>query len=86
MFWAIATTVFFALAALALLTGLMARLASGLTTAMIVGFGLLTWLPLLFSNPHSFVNWSESAETLAIAGSAWIVADYLSRRGLPPQV
>jgi uncharacterized membrane protein YphA (DoxX/SURF4 family) len=86
MFWAIATTVFFALAALALLTGLMARLASGLTTAMIVGFGLLTWLPLLFANPHSFVNWSESAETLAIAGSAWIVADYLSHRGLPPQV
>jgi hypothetical protein len=40
MFWAIATTVFFALAAIALLTGLMARLASGLTTAMIVGFGL----------------------------------------------
>jgi hypothetical protein len=47
---------------------------------------LLTWLPVLFANPHSFVNWSESAETLAMAGSAWIVADYLSRRGLPPQV
>jgi hypothetical protein len=51
MFWAIATTVFFALAAIALLTGPMARLVSGLTTAMIVGFGLLTWLPLLFANP-----------------------------------
>jgi hypothetical protein len=51
MFWAIATTVFFALAAIALLTGPMARLVSGLTTTMIVGFGLLTWLPLLFANP-----------------------------------
>jgi uncharacterized membrane protein YphA (DoxX/SURF4 family) len=80
MFWAIATTVAFALAAIALLTGLMALLASRLTTAMIVGFLLLTWLPTLFANPHSFSNWSESAETLAIAGSAWIVADFLNHR------
>jgi uncharacterized membrane protein YphA (DoxX/SURF4 family) len=80
MFWAVATAAAFALAAIALLTGLMARLASRLTTAMIVGFGLLTWLPALFADPHSFVNWSESAETFAIAGSAWIVADSLGHR------
>jgi uncharacterized membrane protein YphA (DoxX/SURF4 family) len=80
MFWAVATTAAFALAAIALLTGLMARLASRLTTAMIVGFGLLTWLPALFADPHSFVNWSESAETFAIAAAAWIVADFLGRR------
>jgi uncharacterized membrane protein YphA (DoxX/SURF4 family) len=80
MFWAIATTAAFAVAALALLTGFMARLACRLTTAMIVGFGLLVWLPALFANPHSFVNWSESAETLGIAASAWIVADYLGHR------
>ena len=77
MFWAIATTAAFALAAVALLTGLMARLASQLTTAMILGFGLLVWLPAVFGNPHSFVNWSEGTETLAIAASAWIVADFL---------
>jgi|GEM_PF-1054994 len=40
MFWAMATTAAFALAAIALLTGFMARLASRLTTAMILGFGL----------------------------------------------
>ncbi|MFZ0879091.1 MAG: hypothetical protein WA002_06325 [Candidatus Acidiferrales bacterium] len=80
MFWAIATTAAFALAAIALLTGFMARLASRLTTAMLVGFGLLVWLPLLFADPHSFLNWSESAETLAIAASAWIVADLLGAR------
>lgn len=82
MFWAIATTVAFALAAIALLTGSMAQLASRLTTAMLVGFLLLTWLPALFANPHSFQNWSESAETLAIAASAWIVADFLGHRRL----
>jgi hypothetical protein len=26
------------------------------------------------------VNWSEGLETLAIAASAWIVADFLGRR------
>jgi uncharacterized membrane protein YphA (DoxX/SURF4 family) len=81
MFWAIATTVAFALAAVALLTGFMALLASRLTTAMILGFGLLVWLPALFADPHNSVNWSESTETLAIAASAWIVADYLAHRG-----
>ncbi|MGA7858370.1 MAG: hypothetical protein WCA11_10615 [Terracidiphilus sp.] len=80
MFWAVATTVAFALAAIALLTGFKAGLAARLTAVMTVGFLLLTWLPLLFANPHSFENWSESAETLAIAASAWIVADYLSQR------
>jgi hypothetical protein len=80
MFWAVATTAAFALAAIALLTGFLAPLASRLTTAMIVGFELLTWLPLLFADPHSFENWSESAETLAIAASAWVVADFLDQR------
>ncbi len=80
MFWAVATTVAFALAAIALLTGLMARLAAQLTTAMIVGFELLTWMPTLFAHPHNLLNWTESMETLAIAASAWMVADYLDHR------
>jgi uncharacterized membrane protein YphA (DoxX/SURF4 family) len=78
-FWFIATTVAFALAAIALLTGFMALLASRLTAAMLLGFLLLVWLPALLADPHSFVNWSEGLETLAIAGSALIVADYLAR-------
>jgi uncharacterized membrane protein YphA (DoxX/SURF4 family) len=80
MFWAMATTAAFALAAIALLTGFMALLASRLTTAMIVGFGLLVWLPALFADHHSFMNWSEGTETFAIAASAWIVADFLRDR------
>lgn len=80
MFWAIATTAAFALAAIALLTGFMALLASRLNTAMLVGFLLLVWLPALFARPRSFVNWSEGLETLAIAASAWMVADFLGRR------
>jgi uncharacterized membrane protein YphA (DoxX/SURF4 family) len=80
MFWAIATTAAFALAGIALLTGILAVLASRLNTAMLVGFLLLVWLPALFANSHSFANWSEGLETLAIAASAWVVADFLGRR------
>jgi hypothetical protein len=78
MFWAVATTVAFALAAVALLTNRMALLATRLLTTMIVIFGLLVWVPLLLSDPHSHANWSETAETFAIAGVAWILADLLS--------
>jgi hypothetical protein len=77
MFWAIATTVLFALAALALLTTRMPLLATRLLTMMLVSFGLLVWVPLLFAAPHTHSNWSETAETFAIAGATWILADLL---------
>jgi hypothetical protein len=77
MFWAVTTTVLFALAAVALLTNRMALLASRLLTMMLVAFGLLVWVPLVLSDPHSHTNWSENAETFAIAGATWILADLL---------
>lgn len=80
MFWAVATTIAFALAAIALLSGRSALLASRLMTAMIVGFGLLIWLPRPFADPHNRINWAGNAENLSIAGAAWIVTDYLSRK------
>jgi hypothetical protein len=77
MFWAVTTTVLFALAAVALLANRPALLAARLLTVMVVGFGLLVWVPLILSDPHSHTNWSENAETFAIAGAAWILADLL---------
>jgi hypothetical protein len=77
MFWAVTTTVFFALAAVALLTNRKALLAARLLTVMLVSFGLVVWIPLLISDPHNPTNWSETAETFAIAGAAWILADIL---------
>src|SRR5216684_5363306 len=77
MFWAVATTVLFAVAAVALLTNRMALLATRLLTMMLVIFGLLVWVPLLLSDPHNHANWSENTETFAIAGAAWILADLL---------
>ena len=77
MFWAVATTIAFAMAAIALLSGRVALLAARLLTAMIVGFGFLVWLPAPFADPHKLINWAGNAENLAIAGSGWIVTDYL---------
>jgi hypothetical protein len=80
MFWAVTTTILFALAAVALVANRMALLAARLLTAMVVSFGLLVWVPLVISDPHSHTNWSEFAETFAIAGAAWILADLLGDR------
>jgi hypothetical protein len=80
MFWAVTTTVFFALAAVALLANRMALLAARLLTVMLVSFGLLVWIPLLLSDPHNHTNWSETVETFAIAGAAWILAYLLGER------
>ena len=77
MFWAVVTTAAFALAAVALLTNRMALLATRLLTLMLVMFGLLVWVPLVVSDPRNHPNWSEFAETFAIAGTAWILADLL---------
>ena len=82
MFWAVTTTVLFAFSAVALLANRMALLATRLLTMMLVMFGLLVWVPLLVSDPRNHTNWSETAETFAIAGTAWILADLLGEHRL----
>jgi hypothetical protein len=80
MFWAVATSIAFALAAFAILSGRSAFLASVLLTAMIIGFGVLIWLPACIIHPHEMSNWVENSINLAIIGSSWIVVDFLSKR------
>jgi uncharacterized membrane protein YphA (DoxX/SURF4 family) len=79
MFWAITTTVALALAAIAILSGRWALLASRLLTVMLIGFGLLVWLPAPVADPHKIINWAGNAQNLAITGAAWIVADFLAK-------
>ncbi|HEY1987294.1 MAG TPA: hypothetical protein VGG85_17895 [Terracidiphilus sp.] len=84
MFWAVTTSVLFTLAALALLADRMALRASRLLTLMVVSLGLLVWVPLVLSQVRSHADWSEIAETFAIAGAAWILADLLAGHRAPP--
>ena len=75
MFWAMLTTIAFALAAIALLINLHARLAARLMTLMLILFGVIVWIPLLVAHPEAHGNWSEFALTFLIAGASWMVAD-----------
>lgn len=77
-FWAVATTIAFALAGVSLLVRYKAFLASWLLTVMLLVFGVAIWIPMLIAQPGRLGNWSEGLETFAIAGSAWIVADFLA--------
>jgi len=78
MFWAILTTIAFALAAIAILINRQARLAVRLMTLMLALFGVLVWVPHLVANPKAHFNWSECALTFLITGAAWMVADLKS--------
>jgi uncharacterized membrane protein YphA (DoxX/SURF4 family) len=80
-FWAYATGIGFIAAGVAILTGVQARLAAILLTAMLASFAILVHTPMLLAGPSSRMNWSESAVNLAILGAAWVVADSLARPG-----
>lgn len=79
-FWAIATGVFYVLAGIAILSGVVATLAARLLTAMFIGYSLLIWFPRLFMNPHGHNVWAGNGVNLTMAGAAWVVADWLARR------
>jgi uncharacterized membrane protein YphA (DoxX/SURF4 family) len=83
MFWVVATAVCFLLAAAAILSGILAGLAARMLTVMIVGFGILGWLPRLFGAPHMHFMWSANAINLALAGAVWVVADAIRRSEQP---
>jgi uncharacterized membrane protein YphA (DoxX/SURF4 family) len=78
MFWAILTTVAFALAAVAILIDRQARRAMRLMTLMLALFGVLVWVPHVIAHPKAHFNWSECALTFLVAGAAWMVADLKS--------
>ncbi|HZL00911.1 MAG TPA: DoxX family membrane protein [Caulobacteraceae bacterium] len=79
VFWAYATGVGHIAAGLAILTGVRARLAAILLTAMYAAFTPLVHLPMLMADPSSHFIWSENALNIALTGAAWVVADSLAR-------
>ena len=78
MFWAILTTIAFALAGVAILINRQARLAMRLMTLMLALFGVLVWVPHLIAHPKAHFNWSECALTFLVTGATWMVADLKS--------
>ena len=75
IFWAILTTIAFALAAIAILMNRWARPAMLMMTLMLGLFGVLVWVPRLIARPQAHFNWSECVLTFLTTGAAWMVAD-----------
>jgi uncharacterized membrane protein YphA (DoxX/SURF4 family) len=78
-FWAYATGVGHLAAGVAILTGVQARLAAILLTAMYASFTPLVHAPMLLADPSSHFIWAENALNIALTGAAWVVADSLAR-------
>ncbi len=78
-FWAYATGAGHIAAGVAILTGVQARLAAILLTAMYASFTLLVHGPMLLADPSNHWIWTENAVNLALIGVAWVVTDSLAR-------
>jgi uncharacterized membrane protein YphA (DoxX/SURF4 family) len=73
-FWAYATGAGHVAAGIALISGICARPATMLLTAMFIIFAILVHAPRIVSDPHTHMNWAENAVNFALIGSAWVIA------------
>jgi uncharacterized membrane protein YphA (DoxX/SURF4 family) len=78
-FWAYATAAGHIAAGIAILSGICARTAAMLLTAMFVVFAILVHAPTIFTDPHTHFNWAENAINFALIGSAWAIAASLPK-------
>lgn len=79
-FWAALTGAGHLAAGLAILSGVLSRLAAGMLAAMMGSFALLLHLPRVVADPASQIEWTMLAIATTLAGAAWIV-----RAGLTPR-
>jgi uncharacterized membrane protein YphA (DoxX/SURF4 family) len=78
LFWAYATGVAHIAAGVAILSGILSRVAAYLLTVMFLVFQALVHAPLLMAAPTSHLSWVMNGINLALVGAAWIAADSLS--------
>lgn len=74
VFWSYATGAAHIAAGVAIISGIYARAASMLLTAMFVVFAILVHAPLVITDPHTHMHWAENAVNFALTGSAWVIA------------
>jgi uncharacterized membrane protein YphA (DoxX/SURF4 family) len=74
VFWAYATAAGHIGAGVAILSGIYARTAAMLLTAMFIVFGVLVHAPTILFQPHVHFNWVENAINFALIAAAWVMA------------
>ena len=80
LFWTCLTGAAQIAAGLAIVSGVQARLAAILLTAMYLVFGLIVHLPRLIADPSGAGrSGRENGVNLVLAGAAWVLADSLVR-------
>jgi uncharacterized membrane protein len=75
--WVVVSGIAFLLAGLAILTGILNRLAAHLLALMIVVFEIAL-IPMVFANPGNHIAWGSNAYSLAAAGAVWIYASSIA--------
>lgn len=73
-FWAYFTGAAQIAAGVGVVLGIYAQLAASLEAAMLTGFTILVWIPLLIATPTSRPSWSEITMSWAVSAGAWMVA------------
>lgn len=81
LFWAYATGFAHLAAGLAILSGVLSRLAATLLATMCGSFVLILCLPRVVANPASHVEWTMLVISVLIASSAWMIRSSLARDG-----
>jgi len=70
----------FALAGIAILSGILDVLAARLLARMLLVFSVLVLAPGPLAHPRNHVAWGSNAYNLAAAGAAWIFAESIAMR------
>lgn len=80
LFWAWATGLGHVAAGLAILSGLLARLAATFLAAMMGCFVVLLHLPRVLAEPASQLEWTMLCVAIMLTGAAWAVRAGIARR------
>lgn len=80
LFWAYVTGACHLAAGLAILSGVHAKLAARLLSAMFAGFVILLHAPRVSADPANRLEWTMLAIALSLTGAAWTVADFIANR------
>lgn len=75
LFWAYFTGGAYICAGIAVLAGVLARVAAALATVQIGSFLILVWIPIVAAGATSPFNWSETYLNVALLAGAWVLAE-----------